>query len=177
MALTVLDTPIRYGWVSRLLHWGMALLFAWQFTSATAHWLFPDTPFETFFWGTHYPMGVLLLTLVVLRALWALVNTSRRPRSVSVMATLGHLALYGLMIAVPTIALIRQFGSGRSLEVFGVSLMSGFEGEEITWMTDLGGLLHGELGWVLLALVVGHIVMAVLHRKLTHHDVLARMAR
>lgn len=177
MSLTVMDTPIRYGAISRLLHWGMALLFAWQFTSATAHWLFPDTPVEDFFWGTHYPIGVLLLTLVVLRAMWTLANASRRPSSLSVMARLGHFALYGLMIAVPTIALIRQYGSGRSLDVFGINLMTGFEGEEITWMTDLGGLLHGELGWTLLALIVGHIVMAILHRKLTHHDVLTRMAR
>jgi cytochrome b561 len=177
MALPIMDNSQRYGAISRLLHWGMELLFAWQFTSATAHWLFPDTPFEEFFWGTHYPVGVLLLTLVVLRAIWALANASRRPPSVSVMAKLGHLALYGLMIAIPTIALIRQYGSGRSLEVFGINLMSGFEGEEITWMTDLGGLLHGELGWTLLALIVGHIVMAILHRKLTHHDVLTRMAR
>ncbi|MCH4813458.1 cytochrome b [Vreelandella neptunia] len=175
MSILVMDTKVRYGAVSRFFHWGMALLFAWQFTSATAHWLFPDTPFEEFFWGTHYTVGVSLLSLVVLRALWALANASRRPPSVSVMAKLGHIALYGLMIAVPTIALIRQFGSGRSLEVFGITLMAGFEGEEITWMTDLGGLLHGELGWTLLALVVGHIVMAFLHRKLTHHNVLTRM--
>lgn len=43
-------------------------------------------------------------------------------------------------------------------------------------MTELGGLLHGELGWALLALSVGHVVMAILHRKLTNHDVLSRMA-
>lgn len=175
MALPVMDNNQRYGLISRLLHWGMALLLVWQFTSATAHWLFPDTPFEAFFWGTHYSMGVLLLTLVVLRAVWALANASRRPPAVSVMAKLGHVALYALMIAVPTIALIRQYGSGRSLEVFGMPLMSGFEGEEITWMTELGGLLHGELGWTLLVLVIGHIVMAFLHRKLTHHNVLTRM--
>ena len=57
MALPIMDNSQRYGVISRLLHWGMALLFAWQFTSATAHWLFPDTPFEEFFWGTHYPVG------------------------------------------------------------------------------------------------------------------------
>ena len=175
MAVAIMDNNQHYGLMSRFLHWGMALLFAWQFTSATAHWLFPETPFEEFFWGTHYPVGVLLLTFVVLRALWAIANASRRPLAVSVMAKLGHVALYALMIAVPTIALIRQFGSGRSLEVFGITLMSGFEGEEITWMTDLGGLLHGELGWTLLALIIGHIVMAFLHRKLTHHNVLTRM--
>ncbi|HBS81668.1 cytochrome b [Vreelandella alkaliphila] len=176
MALAIMDTNIRYGVVSKALHWGMALLFVWQFLSAGAHLLLSDTPVEEFLWGTHYTVGVLLLTLVVIRAVWSLLNASRRPPSVSVMAKLGHLALYGLMIAVPTIALIRQYGSGRALDVLGVNLMSGFDGEEITWMTELGGLLHGELGWTLLALIVGHVVMAILHRKLTNHDVLSRMS-
>ena len=35
-----LDTPARYGRISRWLHWGMALLFAWQFIAA--QYLGPD---------------------------------------------------------------------------------------------------------------------------------------
>lgn len=175
MALAIMDSTSRYGLVSRALHWGMALLFVWQFSGAGARVLLEDTAIESFLWGTHRNVGVLLLTLVVLRALWALANASRRPPAVSVMAKLGHLALYGLMIAVPTIALIRQYGSGRPLEVFGVPLMSG-GGERVEWMINLGGLLHGELGWALLVLVLGHIGMAVLHRRLTGHSLMTRMA-
>ncbi|MDM7480744.1 MAG: cytochrome b [Halomonas sp.] len=175
MALAIMDSTSRYGLVSRALHWGMALLFVWQFSGAGARVLLEDTAIESFLWGTHRDVGVLLMTLVVLRALWALANASRRPPAVSVMAKLGHLALYGLMIAVPTIALIRQYGSGRPLEVFGVSLMSG-GGERVEWMINLGGLLHGELGWALLVLVLGHIGMAVLHRRLTGHSLMTRMA-
>lgn len=131
MALAMMDTNKRYGIVSRLLHWGMALLFVWQFSSAAARVFFEDTPLESFLWGTHSQVGVALLALVVVRGVWALINASRRLASVSVMAKLGHLALYGLMIAVPTIALIRQYGSGRALDVFGVNLMPGFDGEKI----------------------------------------------
>ena len=175
MALAMMDTNKHYGMVSRVLHWGMALLFVWQFSGAAARVLLEDTALESLLWGTHRTVGVTLMALVLLRAAWALINTSRRPPSVSVMAKLGHLALYGLMIAVPTIALIRQYGSGRALDVFGINLMPGFEGERIDWMVNLGGLLHGELGWALLALIVGHVVMAILHRKLTNHDVVSRM--
>lgn len=176
MALAIRDTHSRYGLVSRALHWAMALLFLWQFSGAAARVFLEDTALESFLWGTHRTVGVMLMALILLRIVWALINASRRPPSVSVMAKLGHLALYGLMVAVPTIALIRQYGSGRALDVFGVNLMPGFEGERIDWMVDLGGLLHGELGWAMLALIVGHIVMAVMHRRLTNHDVLKRMA-
>ncbi|MFP3342043.1 cytochrome b [Halomonas sp. SIMBA_159] len=175
MALTVMDSSTRYGLVSRVLHWGMALLFVWQFSSAAARVFLEDTAIEGFLWGTHSQVGVVLMALVVIRAVWAVMNASRRPPAVSVMAKLGHLALYGLMIAVPAIALIRQYGSGRALDVLGINLMAG-GGERIEWMTNLGGLLHGELGWALLALVVGHIAMAVLHRRLTNHSIMTRMA-
>lgn len=176
MALAIRDNHSRYGLVSRALHWAMALLFIWQFSGATARVLLEDTALESFLWGTHRTVGVMLMALILLRIVWALINASRRPPSVSVMAKLGHLALYSLMVAVPLIALIRQYGSGRALDVFGVNLMPGFEGERIDWMVDLGGLLHGELGWAMLALITGHIVMAVMHRRLTNHDVLKRMA-
>ncbi|BCB07605.1 hypothetical protein HHSLTHF2_14950 [Vreelandella venusta] len=48
MALAMMDTNKRYGIVSRLLHWGMALLFVWQFSSAAARLFFEDTPLESF---------------------------------------------------------------------------------------------------------------------------------
>lgn len=169
------STPDRYGRISRLLHWGMAALFAVQFISAGVRFAFPDTALEEAVWGVHGPFGALLMLTVVIRALWALADRPRRPAAVNRAAGLGHLALYALMIAVPALALLRQYGSGRAFSPFGLPLMSGFEGDEIEWMTSLGGLLHGELGWALLALILGHIGMVVWHRRRGGQDVLARM--
>lgn len=168
------DNATRYGTVSRFFHWGMALLLMWQFLSAASHYFFEDTAIEAFFWPTHKAMGVLLLTLVVLRLLWALVNLSRRPPAINLLSKLGHIALYLLVLTVPILALIRQYGSGRAFEPFGIPLFAGFEGEKIQWMLDLGSDLHGELGWVLLLLIVGHMLMAWRHRN-TDKDVMPRM--
>jgi cytochrome b561 len=82
--------------------------------------------------------------------------------------------LYLLMIAVPAIALVRQYGSGRAFAPFGLPLMAARENDRIDWMVQLGRLLHGELGWVLLALVAGHVAMAIWHRR-GAHDVMPRM--
>lgn len=73
------DTMAGYGLVSRSLHWLMALLFAWQFTSALLHAFAPDTPVESFFWSTHYSVGFTLYILALLRGIWGLVNLRRRP--------------------------------------------------------------------------------------------------
>ncbi len=159
------DNATRYGHVTRLLHWLMALIFAVQFVSALAHWGFEDTAFEAFIMPWHKPLGFTLLVLIWLRIVWALVQRSQRPAMVSTAARLGHLALYALMLVVPSLAMLRQYGSGRSFEPFGLPVMAGFEGPKIDWMVDLGSLLHGELGWILLLLVLGHAAMVVIHRR------------
>lgn len=169
------DSAVRYGTVSRLFHWGMALCFALVFTAALAHYFTKDSALDAVLWPLHRPTGALLMLLGVLRAAWALVHAGQRPPHISLVAHLGHLALYALMLAVPFIGLLRQYGSGRAFAPFGIPLISGREDDKIDWMVQLGGLLHGELGWVLLACVVGHVVMAFWHRRPGHTDVLPRM--
>jgi cytochrome b561 len=115
------------------------------------------------------------MLLVVIRLTWILVERGKRPPSLSRAAGLGHLVLYVLMVAVPMVALIRQYGSGNAFAPFGIPLMPGFEGE-IEWMTGLGSNFHSLLGWTLLALIAGHVVMVIWHRQAKGQDVLARMA-
>ena len=110
----VMDRPDGYGVVSRSLHWLMAALLAWQFTSAAVRQLLPETPIEAFFWSTHTSLGFLLLFLVLLRGVWALVNLGRRPDS-GLLAGLGHLVLYLLMIAIPTLGILRAYARGGDI--------------------------------------------------------------
>jgi cytochrome b561 len=166
------DSAQRYGAVSRLLHWAMAALLVWQYLTV----IVPEGHFlESIVGGTHKAVGLLLLVLVVIRLLWALSNRGRRPASLSVPAKLGHLALYGLMVLIPLLALLRQYGSGRAFEAFGMTIMSGFDGDKIEWMLAPANLLHGNLGWLLLVLIIGHIVMTFVHRRQGDVDVLGRM--
>jgi cytochrome b561 len=155
------DSARRYGSVSRFFHWGMALCFAVVFAAAIAHYFAKDSAVDALLWQAHKPVGALIFALWILRAVWALLHARQRPPHV-------------LMLAVPAIALLRQYGSGRAFAPFGIPLMQGHD-DKISWMTELGSLLHGELGWVLLALVVGHITMALWHRRPGHTNVLPRM--
>jgi cytochrome b561 len=174
--MSLADTTTRYGTLTRLLHWSMALLLLWQFLSAASHFLLEDTAVEAFFWPTHKPLGVLLLILIVIRLGWAAINVARRPASINLLAKLGHLGLYAFLLVIPVLGLLRQYGSGRAFEPLGIPLFPGFDGDEIAWMVEPGNALHGLLGWLLLAMIVGHIIMVIYHRKAAGQpDVLPRM--
>lgn len=84
---------------------------------------------------------------------------------------------YGLIMLIPTLALLRQYGSGRAFSPFGLPLMpGGFDENKIEWLMAPASLFHGALGWLLLTLIAGHIGMALVHRyRAGDEDVLPRM--
>ena len=56
-------------------------------------------------------------------------------------------------------------------------LLPGFDvSQKVEWTLQLGRLLHGNLGWALLDLVLGHVAAALWHERAGHTPVLARMA-
>lgn len=174
------DTPDRYGSLSRALHWGMAALFLVQFASAAAHFLLPrENPLREALWSLHTPLGITLFLLVLLRGAWGLVNLKRRPAAdaglIGKAATAGHIALYALMVLVPGTRLLAAAGGTRGLEYLGIQLFAP-NATETAWM-QAPAEWHGELGWLLALLVVGHIVMAVgWHQIIKRDSTLRRMA-
>lgn len=175
---TWLDTPRRYGRISRGFHWFMAALFAWQFAGALLYVTLGDTALTRIVGGSHFTLGFTLFVLVLLRGAWGLANLPRRPPHPSWLgraATAGHAVLYLLMVVVPGLALLRQYGSGKPFTPFGLPLMPERE-QKIAWMMAPADLLHYWLGFTLMAVVFGHVAMAVLHRMAWNDDVMARMA-
>ncbi|GLK61465.1 cytochrome b [Azotobacter vinelandii] len=171
------DSKSRYGAITRLLHWSMAVLILWQFLKLGdriadgEHWvgrtLVP--------W--HISIGALLLVLVVLRMLWALGQRHRRPPHQGPGAPLvkgGHFLLYAGMLLMPLSGLLLMLGKGYGLKVFGVQLVAR-SGLETGWLAALGSL-HAPLAWLLLALILGHVGAALFHHLVKDDDTLRRMA-
>lgn len=165
------DTSNTYGTVSRVLHWLMAAAFLFMLASV----VLPNFDEEyNSLMGYHKIVGYFLFWLLLVRVVWALKNRNNRPHG-NILVKLGHAALYLLMLAVPAIGLLRQYGGGRgALELGGITLLPAADGR-IEWMTKLGGALHGELGWVLFALAGGHILAAIVH-QIRGEKIINRMA-
>ncbi len=166
--------PQTYDAVTRALHWLTVLGFIGILSTIAVWTIYDGEEWVKSLYGVHKSIGFITLLVIVVRIVWALLNASKRPAADSFAAKAGHLALYVLMFAVPVIGMIRQYGSGRGpLKVFGVEVMQGSP-EKIEWMSNLGNMAHGKLGWLLFALVAGHIAMVIVHR-IQGHDVLYRM--
>ena len=170
-----LDSRTRYGTVSRVFHWLMALLIVWLFLKLGdrieegEHWVGQTlVPW-------HVSLGAVLLVLVVLRILWSASQLSRRPLHDPATAWLvkgGHLALYGCMVAMPVTGVLYLVGNGYGLKVFGQQLVE--KGPEIAWAASVGGL-HSPLAWLTVLLVIGHIGAALYHRLVKRDDIMQRM--
>lgn len=172
------DSKERYGTVSRIFHWGVAALVAWQALKLFdriddgEHWVGQNlVPW-------HISIGILILVLVVPRILWARRNRDNRPAGppppmLGRLAKAGHAALYGALLLMPLTGSAIMIGNGKGLTAFGVELVA--EGPKIPWLADLGGSIHSPLAWVLVLAVIGHAGMALWHRFVRRDDVLQRM--
>lgn len=175
------DTPEGYGIVSRTLHWGMALLFLWQFTGAALRVVADDTAIEGLFWRTHYSVGFTLWLLVLMRGAWGLSNMRNRPPHAGPplerkAATFGQVLLYVLMTLAPTLAILRAVGSGRGLTVYGLQLVAP-GGTPNPALVAPANAAHGFLGWTLLVLAVGHAAIAIAHAAIRRDATLDRMVK
>jgi cytochrome b561 len=160
------DSKTQYGTLSKVLHWGMALLIGWQLMK------FGDRIADGEHWvgqtlvPWHVSIGSLLLVLIVARLIWAASQRKHRPQHDPQTARLvkaGHGLLYaGMMV---------MLGGGYGVNAFGLQIIA--KGEELGWAATLGSL-HSPLAWALTVLIVGHIGMALLHH-FRGKDVLKRM--
>lgn len=177
-----LDTPQRYGIVSRLLHWTMAAMILWQFASLLLYRGFGEVAAIKAVLDSapsHGHVGFFILAVLLVRGGWGLSNARRRASHGTSMAgrlaTAGHLVLYALMFLIPAVALLRSYGSGRGFALGNLQIIPS-TGERVDWMVSIAGLTHGEMAWVMLALIGGHIVMAIVHHAVLKDDTLRRMA-
>lgn len=169
------DSSERYGSISKILHWVMALLIGWQllkFGNRIAegeHWVS-----ETLVpW--HVSIGSLVLLLTMLRLIWVMTQRHQRPVHAPAIAKLvkaGHSLLYAGMLLMPLTGIMVLLGGGYGMTAFGFEIFA--KGEEIVWATSIGRL-HSPMAWIITLLIVGHIGMTLIHHFILRDDTLKRM--
>lgn len=169
----------RYDLPMQMLHWAMALLIIAAFVLIQVLEGMPRGPERTALMGIHKSVGATVMLLVVVRLAWRFVSPPPAlPGGTSPLMALaakaGHLALYGLMIAVPVVGVLMSQAKGRPVEVWGLFALPTLVGES----KDLGHLLeeaHEVLGNLILIVAGLHAAAAMFHQYVLKDGVLTRM--
>lgn len=172
---------MKYHLSSRIIHWSMALLIIFMLGLGNYMGLIPkDAPNRMEIYSLHKSLGVIALIFIFIRIVNrffkkppALPTTMKKTEII--LAHLGHLSLYLLMIAVPLSGYLMSNSSGYSVHLFTVEmpiLMSA--------NFKFAALFHEahEISAKLLILVLAlHIFAAIKHRFFDkpENDVLKRI--
>lgn len=174
------NSPARYGWVSMVLHWGVALVVFGLF--ALGLWMVgldyysawrKDAP------DLHKSIGITLFAIMLVRIVWRLVSPPPPPlatysRMTRIGAAFGHAFLYVGLFAVMIAGYLISTADGVGIPVFGLfeipAVVSGLPDQ-----ADTAGWVHLYLAWVLVVFAGLHGVAALKHYFIDRDATLARM--
>jgi cytochrome b561 len=168
----------RYGRVSQLLHWLIAVCILFMLGLGLLLGTIPGT-WKASAIAIHESTGVMILLLVLLRVCWRLIALHPRlPDDIhplQVFVSKGaHALLYILMIAMPLSGWTMSSALGKPVLLFRVLALPNLIEKD----RDLGVTLknlHGTTSYVLIAMIVLHILGALYHHCIRKDDVLKRM--
>lgn len=154
------------------------LIFAAIILGWTAE-LLETSPLKLGLFVIHKSVGITVLVLVVLRVLWKLASQAPAPvpnihPAHARLANLGHWGLYALMLAMPISGWILNSAANFPFKWFGIVPVPHIIAPDES-LQDLAALAHLTLSWILLAMLAGHICMALLHHIRHRNEVLLRM--
>jgi cytochrome b561 len=173
-----LNSP-PYTSTAKALHWLMAiLLFGLLALGFYMHDL-PVSPQKLQLYAWHKWAGVTAFLLVLLRLAWRLTHAPPAlPESMSkrlqLAAHAGHLALYGLMFAIPLSGWLMSSAKGFQTVWFGVLPLPDLL-EKNKAIGDLLQTVHMSLNLLFAVTIAGHVGAALKHHFIDRDDILIRI--
>ncbi|MGV8862574.1 MAG: cytochrome b [Pseudomonas sp.] len=174
------NSSSRYGLVSILLHWGVALVVFGLF--ALGLWMVDLDYYDT--WrkaapDLHKSIGLTLFAVMVVRVVWRFISPpppalSAQSRLVQWGAKFGHLFLYVGLFAVMVAGYLISTADGVGIPVFDLfevpALIS-----SIPDQADVAGAVHEYLAWALVIIAGLHALAALKHHFIDRDATLTRM--
>lgn len=171
-------TP-HYTKTAKTLHWLMAILIFGLLALGTymQGLLLSPTKLQLYSW--HKWAGVTAFVLVLVRLAWRVTHVppalpASMPMPMQFVAHAGHLALYGLMIAIPISGWLMSSAKGFQTVWFGVLPIPDLL-EKNKEVGDMLQTVHMSLNLLFAATILGHIGAALKHHFIDKDDILTRM--
>jgi cytochrome b561 len=179
--MDIRNSQDNYGALARAAHWASALAVVAAFALGQLGEEFGKANEATLVFA-HVQAGLAVLALLAIRLAWRFVDPAPPPVAsrfdpwAARAATLGHWALYALLLAVPLAGLVVLFARGQPLNVAGLVEIAS------PWVRDRALArsakeIHEILSDALIALAALHALAALAHHYVFKDATLRRMLR
>ncbi len=174
-----MSTPARYSRPAIALHWITLLLIVVVYAMMELKGLFPkDSPEQAFMKMMHASCGLTILALTTVRLVTRLCRRSPAITPAPAVwerlsARLMHVALYGMLLALPLLAWFGINAFGGTAQVWGIALpaLAGVDKALGSTIFDAHRLI-ANIGYFLIGL---HTLAALKHHYIRRDDTLRRM--
>ncbi len=175
------NRDISFGFVSKTLHWVMALIIAGSFGVGIymTGLDYYDPLYNALPWW-HKSFGLLIFFLLLIRLVWNSIVPKPRPlmtykRWEVLLAEIVHKAIYLLILSISISGYFISTAAGKGVGFFGLfkipAIFTKIEEEK----ADLIGEAHETMAFILAALVLLHILAALKHHFIDKDQTLRRM--
>lgn len=182
--MPLLNSATRYGAITRFLHWAVFLLFACQYLGAnimtriaqgkTLFWLNGDD-----YYNWHKSIGLVLLTLVVLRIAWRKLTPlpDWAPTLTPAERTISHwneTVLYTCMLLMPVSGYLFVMAGDYGIKLFGRYDLPNPVGKQ-EWLATVAQVVHIFTSYVIVVIAAWHVGLGLKHHIFDRDGFLNRM--
>ncbi len=164
----------RYDGLTITFHWLTALLVVCLWLIGQLVDFIPRGPLRSDAWSTHVVLGFTLAAVLVIRIVWRLTAARHLPPAhagfFGLVATLGHLVLYAVLIVVVSLGLADAFV--RGYHIFNVVTLPQIGDPELR--RPINGW-HELAANTIAALALLHAIVALFHHYVLNDRLLVRM--
>lgn len=172
------DMLMFYGCLMWFLYWIIVVLMLWQFLGMGLKLVLGWQFIVLFFVGMYQKVGMVLFVLIVLCVVWVLMNCCNcfgyGSGVLGFVVMLGYLVLYVVMVLILVVVFLWVYGSECVFVFFGFQIFV-LQILFIEWMVMFGDMIYGELGWIMLVLIVGYVLMVCLYEGMWCDGILCKM--
>lgn len=173
------DTFEKFGWPTIGFHWVIAIGMIALIVFGLYIEDLPRSPEKGELIGIHKSFGLIIFFLAVSRIFWRIKNKfpkpiTKMPNWQEKLAKITHWVLIIGTVLMPISGVFMSVGGGHPVGIFGLNLISGSE-NKIEWLSELGHIMHGLGGKLLILFIVLHFVGAIKHQFFDKDRTLSRM--